>query len=253
MLLTRSPLGVTRCCHQVVLARLACIKHAASVHPEPGSNSPSEIVNSHRHKCRQGCSRRSSATLEPPSLTIRPGRTGGMGDARAYPAPLKAHPLSGCAKEPFRGGKPPTGRGFGTGFSHTVEFSRNVAGLLFGDSPAVPASCHRRSGGTVPRAFQDRQRLPTCPVSVLLAEYRLPRRHLHTEVPPCARPSERQDGHRTAVGSDPLGVRRPPVFRCRRHWRRPERSSVSKNFPACSLEKVAPGSTPCQLDDARWT
>jgi hypothetical protein len=25
------------------------------------------------------------------------------------------------------GGKPPTGRGFGTGFSHTVEFSRNVA------------------------------------------------------------------------------------------------------------------------------
>ena len=48
VLLTRSPLGVTRCCHQVVLARLACIKHAASVHPEPGSNSPSEIVNSLR-------------------------------------------------------------------------------------------------------------------------------------------------------------------------------------------------------------
>ena len=46
VLLTRSPLGATRCCHQVVLARLACIKHAASVHPEPGSNSPSEIVNS---------------------------------------------------------------------------------------------------------------------------------------------------------------------------------------------------------------
>jgi hypothetical protein len=26
--------------------------------------------------------------------------------------------------------------------------------MLFGDSPAVPASCHRRSGGTVPRAFK---------------------------------------------------------------------------------------------------
>ena len=102
------------------------------------------------------------------------------------PAPLKAHPLSGCAKEPFRGGKPPTGRGFGTGFSHTVEFSRNVAGMLFSDSPAVPASCHRRSGGTVPRAFQDRQRLPTCPESVLLVEHHPPRRHLHTEAPPCA-------------------------------------------------------------------
>ena len=63
------------------------------------------------------------------------------------PAPLEAHPLSGCAKEPFQGGQAPEGRGFGTGFSHTVEFSRNVAGLLFGDSLAVPASCHRRSGG----------------------------------------------------------------------------------------------------------
>lgn len=151
-------------------------------------------------------------------------------------------------------GQAPEGRGFGTGFSHTVEFSRNVAGMLFGDSPAVPASRHRLSGGTVPRAFQERQRLPTCPVSVLLAEYHLPRRHLHTEAPPCApNPTGRQDGHRTAVGSNPLGVRRPPVFRCRRHWRRPERSSVSKNFPACSLEKVAPGSTVCQLGAIRWT
>jgi hypothetical protein len=150
-------------------------------------------------------------------------------------------------------GKPPEGRGFGTGFSHTVEFSRNVAGLLFGDSPAVPASRHRRSGGTVPRAFQARQRLPTCPDSVLLVEHHPPRRHLHTEAPPCARPSGRQDGHRTAVGLNPLGVRRPPVFRCRRRWRRPERSSVSKIFPACSLEKVAPGLTACQLDTAAWT
>jgi len=125
--------------------------------------------------------------------------------------------------------------------------------MLFGDSPAVPASCHRRSGGTVPRAFQDRQRLPTCPESVLLVEHHPPRRHLHTEAPPCARPSGRQDGHRTAVGSNPVGVRRPPVFRCRRRWRRPERSSVLKNFPACSLETVAPCSTACQLAATGWT
>jgi hypothetical protein len=32
----------------------------------------------------------------------------------------------------------------------------------------------------------------------------------------------------------------------------PERSSVSKNFPASSLEKVAPGSTACQLGATRW-
>ena len=34
VLLTRSPLEV-----QAPLVRLACIRHAASVHPEPGSNS----------------------------------------------------------------------------------------------------------------------------------------------------------------------------------------------------------------------
>ena len=36
VLLTRPPLVHTRRCS---LARLACVKHAASVHPEPGSNS----------------------------------------------------------------------------------------------------------------------------------------------------------------------------------------------------------------------
>ena len=36
MLLSRSPLGARR-----PRARLACFRHAASVHPEPGSNSPS--------------------------------------------------------------------------------------------------------------------------------------------------------------------------------------------------------------------
>ena len=151
-------------------------------------------------------------------------------------------------------GQAPKGRGFGTGFSHTVEFSRNVAGLLFGDSPAVPASCHRRSGGTVPRAFQDRQRLPTCPVSVLLVEHHPPRRHLHTEAPPCApdllgvrtateQPSDRillAFGDLLSSDADATGVV-------------PERSSVSKNFPACSLEKVAPHSTGCQLGATGWT
>ena len=41
-LLTRpplSPLSFGRILNPVVLVRLACVKHAASVHPEPGSNS----------------------------------------------------------------------------------------------------------------------------------------------------------------------------------------------------------------------
>ena len=42
-LLTRSPLG-TSIRRQKFLVRLACIKHAASVHPEPGSNSPQKFT-----------------------------------------------------------------------------------------------------------------------------------------------------------------------------------------------------------------
>ena len=40
VLLTRSPLGLPLDCSAVDLVRLACVKHAASVRPEPGSNSP---------------------------------------------------------------------------------------------------------------------------------------------------------------------------------------------------------------------
>ena len=40
VLLTRSPLDLPQCCHWLDPARLACVKHAASVRPEPGSNSP---------------------------------------------------------------------------------------------------------------------------------------------------------------------------------------------------------------------
>ncbi len=41
VLLTRSPLSIRR-----YSVRLACIRHAASVHPEPGSNSPFDIISS---------------------------------------------------------------------------------------------------------------------------------------------------------------------------------------------------------------
>ena len=39
VLLTRSPLDLEKQAF-LPLVRLACIRHAASVHPEPGSNSP---------------------------------------------------------------------------------------------------------------------------------------------------------------------------------------------------------------------
>jgi hypothetical protein len=42
VLLTRLPLGTHLPCGRRALARLACVRHAASVNPEPGSNSPSK-------------------------------------------------------------------------------------------------------------------------------------------------------------------------------------------------------------------
>ena len=45
VLLTRSPLGLHHSCEWMDLVRLACVKHAASVRPEPGSNSPSRSRN----------------------------------------------------------------------------------------------------------------------------------------------------------------------------------------------------------------
>ena len=39
-LLTRSPLWFHSYCYKIVTVRLACIRHTANVHPEPGSNSP---------------------------------------------------------------------------------------------------------------------------------------------------------------------------------------------------------------------
>ena len=42
VLLTRSPLDSEKQAF-LPLVRLACIRHAASVHPEPGSNSPSKM------------------------------------------------------------------------------------------------------------------------------------------------------------------------------------------------------------------
>jgi hypothetical protein len=175
-------------------------------------------------------------TLEPPSLTIRPGRTGGMGGAGAYPDTAQGSSVIRMRQGTVPRRQASTGRGFGTGFSHTVEFSRNVAGMLFGDSPAVPASCHRRSGGTVPRAFQARQRLPTCPESVLLVEHHPPRRHLHTEAPPCAPTIWASGRPPNSRRTNPVGVRRPPVFRCRRRWRRSGEVLGPEEFPCLQPE-----------------
>src|SRR4051795_8119969 len=50
VLLTRSPLVYSR---RSLTARLACVKHAASVRPEPGSNSPLKSVDRARPEPRR--------------------------------------------------------------------------------------------------------------------------------------------------------------------------------------------------------
>src|SRR6476469_6223482 len=51
VLLTRSPLEYPR---RGLSARLACVKHAASVRPEPGSNSPLKNNTTTTHTCSHG-------------------------------------------------------------------------------------------------------------------------------------------------------------------------------------------------------
>ena len=72
MLLTRSPLSGGR---SHLRARLACVKHAASVHSEPGSNSPVCIlVRQDRLKAPSGLFRSESRIVLP-----APPRIGGAG------------------------------------------------------------------------------------------------------------------------------------------------------------------------------
>jgi hypothetical protein len=176
VLLTRSPLGTAWCCHQTDLARLACVRHAASVRPEPGSNSPSEIVELPRRARRGGHAGDfalvwNSVTSRPPRLTIPASKLRGMGDTRdrSQASLVLAHPY--CPDVPKNrhrveqsGHKtrscPPHVDGVqSTGFSHTVEFSRSLVGTAPGDSPVVPDQVpppERRSPYLGPSRFVNR-------------------------------------------------------------------------------------------------
>ena len=199
------------------------------------------------------CSRRSSVTLEPPSLTIRPGRTGGMGDARDQPCTAQGSSVIRMRQGTVPKEANPQRDGVLALAFHTL--------LSFqGTSPGCSSATHLRfprrvTAGAAGRYHGPFKIVKDFPPARRAYSWWSTTRHVDTFTQkrrPAPPPSGRQDGHRTAVGTNPVGVRRPPVFRCRRRWRRPERSSVLKNFPACSLEKVAPCSTACQLGAACW-
>ena len=183
-----------------------------------------------------------------PSRTYR-----GDGRYRDQPVPLKAHPLSGCAKEPFQGGKPPGDGVLALAFHTLLSFQ--------GTSPGCSSATHLRFPRRVTAGAAGRYHGPFRSSKTS----HLPGQRTPGGVPPAtSSPSHRS----AALRPDLLGVRtatEQPSDRILLAFGDllssdadatgvvPERSSVSKNFPACSLEKVAPDSTACQLDAIRWT
>lgn len=76
VLLTRSPLEYPR---KGLSVRLACVKHAASVRPEPGSNSPNKNPGTTRQNPNQNNPIPTKKTPKPASKNITPPQTGKHG------------------------------------------------------------------------------------------------------------------------------------------------------------------------------
>src|SRR2546421_1964196 len=75
VLLTRSPLHLHQCCHWMGAVRLACVKHAASVRPEPGSNSPSRSCPPPAEAVEEKRSKRVGLGVTEPLGQLASGRT----------------------------------------------------------------------------------------------------------------------------------------------------------------------------------
>jgi hypothetical protein len=120
VLLTRSPLVYPR---RGLTARLACVKHAASVRPEPGSNSPLKSICQPQPKGRgQQTNKKRSFESETKSTDFESRnnfkgirhRTTDNPPPKVEDQGLKSHPM------PVYGDK----TNFGIDFRHAVEFSR---------------------------------------------------------------------------------------------------------------------------------
>jgi hypothetical protein len=171
-----------------------------------------------------------------PSRTYR-----GDGRYRDQPVPLKAHPLSGCAKEPFRGGKPPGDGVLALAFHTLLSFQGTSPGCSSATHLRFPRRVTAGAAGRYHGPFKIVKDFPparaayswwstTCHVVTFTQKRR-----------PAPRPTGRQDGHRTAVGSNPLGVRRPPVFRCRRDRRRSGEVLGLEELPCLQLGEGSTG------------
>jgi hypothetical protein len=189
--------------------------------------------------------------LEPLELTIRPGRTGGMGGAGSHTLHRSRLIRYPDAPRNRSTRASPRGTGLALAFRTLLSFQ----GTSPGCSSATRSRFPRRgpvagAAGTVPRACRGRQRPPTRTGAYSLrsaarhvgavTQKRRPAPGLSWASGRPPKPSDRillAFGDLLSSVADAAGVV-------------PERSSVSKNFPACSPEKVAPYATVCQLADA---
>ena len=87
VLLTRSPLRNRLGYPHLFVARLACIRHAASVRPEPGSNSPTYILGLHPPPKRKAVPYMSCVSLHLLCLFYRvPGSPIGSEEPLVHPS-----------------------------------------------------------------------------------------------------------------------------------------------------------------------
>jgi hypothetical protein len=119
VLLTRSPLEYPQAGLSV---RLACVKHAASVRPEPGSNSP---LNAYRQTPKGHC-QQNEETPNPTPKRQNQARSQSQTRANARKFETTKNNQSSTKKAHHHtGSKQPQHQTNGTDFRYAVEFSKN--------------------------------------------------------------------------------------------------------------------------------
>jgi hypothetical protein len=146
-----------------ISARLACVRHAASVHPEPGSNSPSQ-THHHTTHATSVAGGQVMTHLNPTEHIIRMRSKQPRHPRQPQLTPTsRSHPTCPRAKR--------------TGFSRTIEFSKSAATLPSG-KPVERSVAH---ASTTRRSHQFRDRL-------LTAAGRFARRQVGRPTPPSNAP-----------------------------------------------------------------
>ena len=130
VLLTRSPLVYPR---RGLTVRLACVKHAASVRPEPGSNSPLKTKQNHQHESDSQQKRKPEPKAQAPQFNQKSLKE------TTHPNPTSHPQKKGDHQNPGTGSFP--NKTLALTIKHAVEFSRSA------HTPATPTQPGRNTLG----------------------------------------------------------------------------------------------------------